>query len=52
MQTSPDKEDEVRSKTRTGRLLGGTGFTAVLESRLDRVLTARRAGRPREKGEK
>ena len=52
MQTSPDEEAEVRSKTRTGRPLGGTGFTAVLESKLCRGLTARRAGRPRRKGEK
>ena len=52
MQTSPDEEDEVRSKTRTGRPLGGTGFTAVLESNLGRVLAARRPSRPQGKGEK
>ncbi|UCG43504.1 MAG: transposase, partial [candidate division WOR-3 bacterium] len=52
MQTSPDEEAELRSKTRTGRPLGGTGFTAVLESNLGRVLAARRPGRPQRKSEK
>ncbi|UCG43532.1 MAG: transposase, partial [candidate division WOR-3 bacterium] len=52
MQTSPEEEAELRLKTRTGRPLGGTWFTAVLESKLGRVLAARRPGRPRGKGER
>jgi putative transposase len=51
-QSSQQEEDEVRSRTATGRPLGGTRFTAVMESRLGRVLTARRAGRPRKKDRK
>ena len=42
---SPGEEEEIRSRTATGRPLGEPGFTTKLESKLGRVLTACRAGR-------
>ena len=48
---SPGEEAEIRSRTGTGRPLGGARFTEKLESKLGRVLTACRAGRPRGTGE-
>jgi len=43
---------EIRRMTASGRPLGGAAFRALLETRLNRVLDTRKAGRPRAVGRK
>jgi putative transposase len=38
---------EIRRTTATGRPLGSAAFTSALESRLDRVISVQKRGRPR-----
>ena len=47
-----EKAAEIRRVTATGRPLGRTEFLSVLESRLERVLSVQKRGRPRIGGEK
>jgi putative transposase len=47
-----EKTAEIRRVTVTGRPLGGAVFLSVLESRLERVLSVQKRGRPRMGGEK
>ena len=42
-----EKAAEIRRMTATGRPLGGTAFLSTLESRLARVLSMQKRGRPR-----
>jgi hypothetical protein len=37
---------EIRRTTATGRPLGGSAFLSILQSRLDRLLSVQKKGRP------
>jgi len=41
---------EIRRTTATGRPLGGNAFLSTLESRLNRVLSVQKRGRPGPRG--